>query len=112
MSNLIALSQTIVSLDHVLIDPSSGGAIAIVHDNREAIAAGDCDYVRWRATTRKVRRLHTVPRNNPLLRNPLHWGPLCRTPETSKVRGIDDEGPCGDAIGTERSNSHGHRHFS
>ena len=109
MSNLIAPSQTIVSLDHVITDPSPGGAITIVNGDREAIAANDCDDMRWRTTTRKVRRLlrHKItPRYETLYTG----GPL-GPPETSSVQDIDDGGPCADADGAEWSGSHGHRQF-
>ena len=48
--NLIPLACIIISLGHLLIDPSLGGAMAIVYGDREAIAVDDRDGVRRRAS--------------------------------------------------------------
>ena len=49
--DLIPLACIIISLGHLLIDPSLGVAMAIVYGNREAIAADDRNGVRRRAMT-------------------------------------------------------------
>ena len=41
LMNLIPLVCIIISLGHLLIDPSLGGAMAIVYGDREAVAIGD-----------------------------------------------------------------------
>ena len=43
LMNLIPLACIIISLGHVLIDPSLGGATAIVYGNREAVAIDNRD---------------------------------------------------------------------
>ena len=50
LMDLIPLACIIISLGHLLIDPSLGGAIVIVYGNREAIAVDDRDGVRRRAS--------------------------------------------------------------
>ena len=44
--DLIPLACIIINLGHLLIDPSLGGAMAIVYGDREAIAVDDRDGVR------------------------------------------------------------------
>ena len=48
--DLIPLACIIISLGHLLIDPSLGGAMAIVYGDREAIAVNDRDGARRRAS--------------------------------------------------------------
>ena len=48
--DLIPLACIIISLGHLLIDSSLGGAMAIVYGDREAIAVDDRDGVRRRAS--------------------------------------------------------------
>ena len=84
-------------MDHVLIDPRPGGAIAIVHGDREAIAADDRDGVRRRASSRRARRLlrrERTPRYETLC-----TGGSPGPPEASGVRGDGDDGPCAEADG-------------
>ena len=48
--DLMPLACIIISLGHLLIDPSLGGAMAIVYGDREAIAIDDRDDMRQRAS--------------------------------------------------------------
>ena len=50
LMDLIPLTCIIISLGHLLIDPSLGGAMAIVYDDQEVIAVDDHDGVRRRAS--------------------------------------------------------------
>ena len=54
---IIVLSGGTFCLGHVLIGSVPGKAITIAHGDRDVVAADDRDRMRWRPTTRKVRRL-------------------------------------------------------
>ena len=55
--DLIPLACIIISLGHILIDPSLGGAITIAYSVREVVAAGVRDGVQRRASRRQLKRL-------------------------------------------------------
>ena len=54
---MIGLSGLTFSSGRILIECILGDAVAVVRGNQEAVAADDHDGVRWRAITRKLRRL-------------------------------------------------------
>ena len=90
--DLIPLACTIISLDHILLDRSLGGAMASVYGEREAIAgrrATACDGVRRR---RLLRRLcgHEIATRYKTLTTEDALGP----PEAIDVRDDDYGGPC------------------
>ena len=57
LMDLIPLACIIISLGHLLIDPSLGGAMAIVYGNREAVAVDDRDGSATARATHQLRRL-------------------------------------------------------
>ena len=101
--DLLALSCVTFSLVHILIDYSLGGAIVIVHGDREGRRRDDHDSMRRRASRRLTRRLlrrEITPRYETL-----HTGGAPGPPATSDVRDIDDGWPCAVSAG---SGSGGH----
>ena len=104
--DLIALTCQTISLDHVLIYPSIGGGIPIVHDDRYGRRRGRSQRLRRRTSRCLARRLlrHEI---SPCYRT-LSTEGAPEPPEAIRVQGINDGGPCAVSAG---SGSGGHGPF-
>ena len=84
----IALACLIISRDHLIIDPSPGGAIPIVYDDRDGRRRAACDSVRRCHLLRRLTRREISPRYQTLSTEGAQ-GP----PEASGGRDDDGGGP-------------------
>ena len=101
--DLIALTCVTISLGHLLTGPSPGGAIAIVHGDREGRRRGRSRRPRRRASTCLLRRL--LRREMPLRYGSLNTEGAPGPPEAIRVWVGNDGRPCAVSAG---SGSGGH----